>query len=436
MNKIKKYNFTTGNVSLSITAMSLAGTILLANFAGCSKVSTITESNNFSSPNSSYSLQSVGKTTNPMTSEKSYVYDISWTEEDTKLFSLYIQSLTDNAMDLSLYIYCYGFSAEMDILIANYINATRGTDYELIPKDIYYKWFKSLTYIGSINFKDKYESFSKRFLNYNRAPRNSFNNKLIMIYLIKNKIPFGTMVPIENLKALSIDNMYSYKLYSMIDSNPKVGNDGGKVNKYMLYELLLSYNISIENLCGSKDAECFTLNPTDSPELCKMCDEYFDKFYGSGVLKMGVVPTEETYSKMFNGEKPIEPADIQNFVYNPANCKTEYLGDNLTDNAIDELNLGEWTTYIKDSGYTYTYKFNDDFTGVLTTKHNITNVNTGKKEEQINEITFTYKISKGILVLQNSVGNSDYLFINHPKDNNKIIINGVTYEGTSNVRTR
>ena len=431
---MERYSFKTKNSKERIIAMSLVGTILLSAIAGCSKKpdqetidisSTSVGTNIISTDVSGSEITEVTPT--PVS------YDFVWTSDDTAEFSDYVRSIMGER-GLGDYLMRYGFTAELNIIFTNYVNAKYNMNYEYVP-------FSKPSYFSSISSQDKvhnfgeYQGFKKYFLTEDDAVMNSFCNRLIMSYLIENEIPFGTMVPIENLKALQVEDMYNMDAVDVVCNDLKLGNydSSHTYTNEDLYSLLVIYNLKVSVLCGWSGT--YSLNPLDSQELCNMCNGYFEQYYGNDTLQMGKVLTKDDFAKLFPGYEMNDISYIPGAIYDPNENYPEIDPTvNVINGTIDENLLGEWSTYVEASGFTYTYQFNDDFTGTLTTTHPVIDPTTGQSSEQSGSVDFTYTIVYGILkVTYNTNGNTVSL-IYQVKDG-VALFNGVEYT-SGNSRTR
>ena len=415
------------SIKNKIVAMSLAVTILLSAITGCNStintgtnetILTETETTLISTENSTSDVVEVTPT--PVS------YDFQWTRDDTADFSYYVASIMGER-GLVDYMHRYGFTSELNDIFTYYVNAKYNKNFESVPFSKSY-YFSSISAQSKVYDFDDYENFKLYFLRQEDAVMNQFNNMLIMSYLILNSIPFGTMVPLENLKALQVDDMYNFPALDVLTDDLKLGNydSSHKYTNEELYSLLVYYNVKIATLCGW--SENYSYNPLDSQELCEMCNSYFEQYYGNDTLQMGKVLTKDDFGKLFPGYEMNDISYIPGAIYDPNENYPEIDPTvNVINGTIDEDLLGEWSTYIEASGFTYSYKFNDDFTGTFTTTHVVYDAASGSATEETSAVDFTYTIEYGILKVTYVSGNSASM-IYQVKDD-AAIFNGVEYTG-------
>lgn len=431
---MKKYSFKTNSSKEKIVAMSLVGTILLTTIAGCnSKINNGSSEPVVTNVDIGTVVTEVSGSEITETTLAPVSYDFVWTNDDTTEFSNYVASIMGER-GLGDYITRYGFTSELNVIFTNYVNAKYNKNYESVP-------FSKAYYFGSISSQrkaynfDNYEDFRLYFLRYEDSVMNEFNNRLVMSYLIQNNIQFGTMVPLENLKALQVDDMYNYPVVDVLIDDLKLGNydSSHTYTNEELYSLLVCYNIKISVLCGWGGN--YSYNPLESQELCDMCNGYFEQYYGNDVLQMGKVLTKDDFAELFPGYEMNDISYIPGAIYDPNENYPEIdPTENVINGTIDENLLGEWSTYVEASGFTYTYQFNDDFTGSLTTTHPVIDPTTGQSSEQSGSVDFTYTIQYGILKVTYNTNGNTVSMIYQVKDG-VALFNGVEYT-SGNSRTR
>ena len=357
----------------SLLSGLLAATVLIS---GCSLGDT---------PESSVAASSETRpettvTTTTETTEPPVVYDFEWGFTEQELFDKYLKNTL--GCDSTVYIYLFGYTDELNIHLTDFINLYFQKDYKTVP-------FSEVGYInenhynnGNYNwYKEHPEDFSKYCLSNNGPVSGILINKVMISYLVQNKLPFGIKISEENLKALVGGKAYSFDFLTYEEKNlAKTKFDGSE--KYSvddLFTILAIYNVSIFAMDRNSEYQ----------EFVNGC---LKEYYGDNAPKIGDVITKEQYIKMFESD-PIDLSYIPGAVADRANYYDKVF-------EIDKALVGSWT--MKSSALTQTFKFNEDGTGLYSgsLKGTSYDVNTDKKTDTVrkSETEFTYVIlTKGIV---------------------------------------
>lgn len=442
---MKQYRFNKNNMSIIIQSSLMASVMLIS---GCSnnkeKMTTSYPSDPISTVETSYQ---VTETTSNVTPTP-VVYDFQWSEMDSEEFNNYFQSRF-NGKVLKGYVYSYGFTSELNDAFTDFVNIKFNKNYDYVPLDTA-NYFKSyLTFQGSSRvYVDSYDDFCSNFLKEDFVKKGSFNNRLIMSYLIQNNIPFGERVPVENMKCILGKDTFTFSSTDHFKAYNDIGNydTSYAYSDKDLFTVLACYNSSITSLCGdirNYDFDIFTTNPEyseDSIELCQTLNSYLIEYFGDNAPQLGEVPNLENYKAMFPGEELVDVSRISGGIFDPSEPRiaeaVPEVGDiDISAPTIDENILGEWTGYNEAAGFTYIYTFYDDNTGTYESIHSVSDIQSGSSSQQNDVVDFTYSIQYGTLVVNYSSGNSiQYKYkIN---DQGMLVIGGMEYEYTSPVRSR
>lgn len=362
--------------------LALAGAILLSSCS--STVETVIASNE-SEPTS---ITTTTETTIPPTPTP-VVYDFEWSAAETKEFEEYFEGsvLPEYSLTLEGYLYDFGFTDELNKGLTNFVNERFDREFESVPfSEVDY--FIDLTTKPirsdgtSYYFRNRIDQFYGSFLDADSFPQGSLNNKLVLSYLIQNKIPVGKKVPHELFVSLLGENYIYYKSFDFLIHNRSCGNyDSSYIySNEEMYCVLLYYNLYTSRLCA--DEKIKTLDITDSPESCDIFNEYLRDYYGDNAPQYGQVMTREQYIYIF-GEEPLDlsylPADSSGIEIEIPSYSAEPL-------------YGEW--YNPSGNFEMTYTFNDDNTGSFTFSYPVMDLET--REETINYTTveFVYEVTK------------------------------------------
>ena len=224
-----------------------------------------------------------------------------------------------NKLQISVakYVIYYGFTEDLNNVFTAFCNKKYGLDCKSVPfKKANY--FLDHTTTGTIthNKRDDYEYFKLTALDED-ANRGTFRNKLIMSYLVHNKIPFGTRIPLDNLKSLMGAEVYTYDQgLRELNADPKLGNypSDHKYTKGQLFDLLKKYNSAVYYLCV--DYSIKSGIPQEDLSVFAKCNEHLKKFYGENAPQIGQVVTPEQYEKIW-GEKPLDISYIPGALVSP-----------------------------------------------------------------------------------------------------------------------
>ena len=265
-------------------------------------------------------------------------YDFKWEKQDSADFDKYVQEKCDGVR-LGSYIWCFGFTNELNEMFTDFVNTRYGTSYKFVPfsKVNYFRsYFISNGESGNYHFKHDYEPFYNMCL---RNDRFTLNNKLLLSFFVQNEIPFGAIISKE-----CIENIYGDSIYIPLTKQVQhVNNDDSDSefiyhvwttkglgnyeysymysNKDLSFELMY-YNVIIWNLCISEDIPCKSLFYGDPQyeEQCKdaikLFNSHFTTYFGENAPQFGKVMTKEQYKAIF-GEEPLDLSYIRGATNNP-----------------------------------------------------------------------------------------------------------------------
>ena len=288
---------------LLIQSIVLACSLLIS---GCSQTAGSTSITATTTVQTTSSTDpTLAETTESKNQKQNITYDYKWDNNRTKDFSSYVNKKL--GIELAGYVKCYGFTDDLNKIYTQYINENYSTDYDMVPFSASNYFYTYLVSDAEMKRYRKYEVFCARFLNNEKCTKGTFNNKLIMSYMIQNSIPFGTRIDVNNFKNIdlnfiNIGNEYNLEYYS---NHYKFGNYD-KSYKYSSGELigiLKHYNSSLCYIYyseGIKDQDLLK-----NQELCDILNQHLKKFYGEKAPQIGQVPTAENYRAMF-GEEPLD----------------------------------------------------------------------------------------------------------------------------------
>lgn len=311
-------------MSKKIISASVAAAMILTMVSGtgCNMLGDAVTGTTPVSTSGSQTETSKSETTTSATTESSQEsetgFNLSWSNFDSKQLDMNIQKKF-NGQTLASYISLFGFTDELNKMFTDCANDLYGTDYESIPfsEVNYFKlYITDVSATGLIGaYSSSYEIFCSNYLDSQYIYTDPFN-EVLMSYLISKKIPFGSTIPIEDLKAFYGDNVYQGKDTGYPDYIAKKGLPGSKKDSYkyskdeLLY-ILLNYNDAMSTLTmaeGIYSRDFFDTNPeyADRTALVKkLINEHLKKFYGDAAWQLGEVPTEEQYNKIF-GKAPMD----------------------------------------------------------------------------------------------------------------------------------
>ena len=304
--------FKTNNNKLLITSSSaLSSIILVTTFTSCN-VEKINNSDSSidQSSNQITSSDVIIDTTTESTTETE-VYNFIWEYNDTLEFEKYIQKRFNTS--IQYYIVNLGITKEFEQAFTDFNNSKRGENFRNVPiskANYFYDYI--CPDVKRHQKRDEFDYFKSTQLNKDRAYTGTFANKLIMSYLVQNNIPFGTRVPLENLKALMGDQVYNYDMGNeIILNNQKLGNYNAKYSEAELFVLLRRYNFSIYYMC--EDYQIKSGNPLDNVEVFIKINDHLKKVYGENAPQIGQKITPEDYEKIW-GEPVMDISYIQGSV--------------------------------------------------------------------------------------------------------------------------
>ena len=249
------------------------------------------------------------------TYDPSVVYDFEWTNEDSEQFSAYVE--TKIGMGLIGYVNVFGYTQELNSTLTEYVNEKFSKNYEVVPfsEVNFFRSFVAFKDAGTYYYKFRdYDAFCQRYLDENSIFDGTFNNKLIISYLIQYKIPFGSRVPVENLKYFYGDDVYSVIDESYTDYMYKYRTDFCEKSEYTKQEYLYAlawYNCRINNLAFSEGipTRSFVYYEAEDEEKVKEAIELYNDhlkiFYGTNAFQFGIIPTREQYIAIY-GEEPMD----------------------------------------------------------------------------------------------------------------------------------
>ncbi len=307
---MKKYILKINPIKLEIKFTSVMTAALMATtLASCTKeidqTSTLTDKPNVVSDltDTSEVVISTDFSSLPST-ESTESYDFTWEYDETEDFEKVVNSKFN--MSIASYICCYGFTQDLNDVYTNFINKRFGTDYKCVPfkKANYFFDYINRDYSVRQRFND-YEEFRHVCFNKDDAILSVFNNKLILSYLVQNKIPLGKPIPIENFKTLMGDELYTYDCHlKLLCKNPETGNNdiSYRYSKEELLELMQVYNRTIYRLCVDNSIK--TCDLFEKTEVIELYNQFFKEFYGFDI-KLGDVLSVEDYIKMMK-ENPLD----------------------------------------------------------------------------------------------------------------------------------
>lgn len=244
-------------------------------------------------------------------------YPFTWDNQATEDFNKYVK----RKYNISLHSYAIeiGFTDELNKAFTDFINERWGTNYSSVPFKKANFFFNWICPDANNNYKDRYDIFKASFLNKERVFNGGFANKLIMSYLVQNKIPFGSRISLENLKALVGEQVYTYDAGNKkILQNPKLGNydSSYKYSKEELFVCLKRYNFDVYYMSIEyPEKRIKSGNPLEDLEAFDKCNQFFIEFYGESAPKVGQVITPEQYEKIW-GEKPLDISYIPGAIVN------------------------------------------------------------------------------------------------------------------------
>jgi len=285
-------------------------------------------------------------------------YDFSWSDKNSEGFDEYIQKKCYN-VTMKQYIARFGYTNELNDMLTEYVNTTFGKSYNYVPfsKVKYFRSYISVKEVSTYHAYRDYEFFIKNYCNNKKATTSSFNNKLVLSYLIQNNIPFGEKIPIEYLQNfLDDETVYTYYSYEKLMDYPELGNRDSsfEYKPTEAYLLLVRYNDGICNLCASEGVPIRSFFHNDpefkeqTEEAIRIFNELLRQYYGENAPQIGEYITREQYIAIF-GEEPLDLSYIPGVVISQTPVKG---------NAQVRVDYDNYNVY-----YTPTYGYDDESTG-------------------------------------------------------------------------
>ena len=257
-------------------------------------------------------------------------YKLHWTNEKSAEFCDYYEK--NYHIALSDYVRYYGgFSDELNTTFTNYINEKYNTNFESVPFSAA-TYFRTYTYVDGDQhpkyLRTHYDDFCEKYIEGTDVLYGVLTNKVVISYLVQNNIPFGMKVPVDNLKALQVKDMYGVVLteefkMGIFERLKYFGENSGikgsqhnissdiKYTNEDLFMLLLWYNFSVSSLCADErilPLDFFYDDATykdASKDAIDAFNKHFDKRFNGKGLRLGEVPTKEQFRSVYNDE-PID----------------------------------------------------------------------------------------------------------------------------------
>lgn len=333
-----KFKFNNNKKSLTVISTSaMSGILMVTCFAACTRVTENTDS--LSTINTESSVETTNSKipdfTQTPTETTLETYDFVWDDQKADKFNNYCEKKFN--ISLVQYVNSFGYTDELKIALTNFINELLNKNYKEVSfKKVGY-FYGQLNRSGTINLYQDYDYFKRSFFNKNNDfyHASTLDNKLLISYLVANKIPYGTMIPLENLKQLIGNEVYTIDLDSYVLKNPDVGNNKAKkCDASILAVILIDYNLTLSTMC--KDQRIKTKNLADSPETVIMYNKHLKGILGENAFQIGIVTSPEQY-KLFYGEEPWDLSQIQGaIIQNPAEAMSseETMNDKIYDQYI------------------------------------------------------------------------------------------------------
>ena len=291
-----------------VQSIVLACSLLIS---GCSQVAVSTNTTITTVNTSSTTTAEVTTTTTYNAAD----YPFTWDYYASLEFDEYLKNKLQ--INVSKYVIYYGFTDELNNIFTAFCNKKYGLDCKSVPfKKANY--FLDTTTDGTIyhNLSDDYDYFKLVMLDKENVRHGPFANKLIMSYMVQNKIPFGTRIPLDNLKSLMGDEVYTYDIgLKETIKDPKIGTypSSHRYTNGQLFGALRKYNSFIYYLCV--DYSIKSGNPQDDISVFAKCNEHLKKFYGENAPQIGEIMSPEQYEKIW-GEKPLDISYIPGALIN------------------------------------------------------------------------------------------------------------------------
>lgn len=240
-------------------------------------------------------------------------YDFVWDNEKGKEFDKYCKNRF--GIGLSRYVSCLGYTKELQDALTEFINSTLNKNFNKVP---YSKvsYFYSQVNISSTHYTFReLRKFKRQFFNEDNDffHRSTLNNKLLLSYLVSNKIPYGMMIPMENMKLLIGNDVYKLDIDSDIYNSTNFGNNPSiKYDARLLVVDIQNYHLSLSTLFDSERIK--TRNFADAPESVEIFNKHLRDILGENAPQIGEVFTPEKYRALF-GEDPWDLSNIPGAIY-------------------------------------------------------------------------------------------------------------------------
>ena len=241
-------------------------------------------------------------------------YDFVWDNEKGKAFDKYCKNRF--GIGLSHYVCFLGYTEELQDALTEFINTSLNKNYDKVP---YSKvnYFYSQVNISSTRytFRDL-RKFKIRFFDEDNDffHTSTLNNKLLLSYLVSNKIPYGMMISMENMKLLVGNDVYKLNIDEMNEvraanfgNNPSIKYDGK-----LLVGDIQAYQYSLQDIFDSERIK--TRNFADAPESVEIFNKHLRDILGENAPQIGEVFTPERYRALF-GEDPWDLSNIPGAIY-------------------------------------------------------------------------------------------------------------------------
>lgn len=226
-------------------------------------------------------------------------YKFPWEDDENYEFDIFVQG--KYGIYLAEYVSWFGFTDELNVDFTNFVNSRFNKDYESVPfkKANYFHKYISIAEVK--DFYSEYEYFRLTFLNVEKSSRRSFDSKLVMSYLAQNNIPFGNMVPIEYMRALVGDDVYTCDLSREYFSDIEFGNyvDSYIYSNEELVTAIKDYNSDIASL--AIDIGIKTLDLEGHFDECDTWNDHLIKYFGADAPRFGQCLTKEQVIKLTGG---------------------------------------------------------------------------------------------------------------------------------------
>ena len=354
---------------IKIVSCGVVSTIILS--TGCSTIKNTNESSNnvlpstFTSNSETSDYKDVVIVETSMSSQPDNVtYDFHFSESDIIAFENYLKQQC-NGLSLVQYVEAFGFTNELNVMLTDFVNENFVDNpdnyYDMVPFSEV-KYFRSYISIKDVDlyhqYSDNYDTFCNIFLKEDSLVTGVFNNRLVLSYLVEYNIPFGSKIPIENLKYFYGDDVYvdADDFTDYILHNKQMGNFDSSytyTKKDLLY-LLIWYNNCISTLCfseGIPTRSFFYGDPEDAEKTEKAIEAFnahLIQYFGDSAWQIGKVPTVDNFEKNFKSKlvdtsNLVTPAEKESDAEVKGNSKVRY-GDSIDEYTMSYLPGYEYYT--------------------------------------------------------------------------------------------